>query len=435
MESLLPADPSMIGGYRLVARLGAGGMGRVYLARSATGEDVALKVIKPELLGGDDIRRRFAEEIQTLRLVYGARNARFEADGMNDDPPWLAFEYVPGRTLREHVEQDGPLAGALVAVLGMTLTDALDKLHRVGLLHRDLKPQNVMLGPDGPKVIDFGLAVLEGQAGQNTASGAIVGTPAYLPPEQATGGSAIAAAADVYALGATLVYAATAHTLYQPRGIPALIRAITDPVVEPDLSGVPGELTGLLAGMVAYDPARRPTVRDAQRSLLAVVEAAGSISEMRRQLVAATYVAPIPATPDVSAADGVTAGPGEDDDVPGPVRGVAIDAAPEPTGSDASLSLGIPAQGRGPDTAGDGSPPRPAVEAEAAEAEAEAEAALFDPETTTVIGPPLLPPGPLPALAERSRTTAPSPARTSRPLQIGWLVDELRVAYARDAPL
>src|SRR5262249_25128467 len=161
--------------------------------------------------------------------------------------------------------------------------------------------------------------------------------------------------------------------------------------VEPDLSGVPEELTDLLAGMVAHDPARRPTVQEVQQRLLAVVDGAGSISEMRRRLVATTYVAPAPATPGGAAADSPAGRPDDDDDVPGPVRGIAIDdvaidavatdPAPDAAVPGGSSSLGIPAQGRGSDTTGDSAPPRPAASAEP-----------FDPEATVLVGPPPIPP-------------------------------------------
>ncbi|CAO5165678.1 eukaryotic-like serine/threonine-protein kinase [Frankia sp. AiPs1] len=414
MEPLAPSDPETVGGYRLVARLGTGGMGRVYLAQSPTGERVAFKVIRPDLLEGEEIRQRFADEIDALQFVHGSRNARFEAAGVDSDPPWLAFEYVPGRTLRQHVAADGPLDAAATATLGVTLTDALDKIHRARLLHRDLKPQNIILGPDGPKVIDFGLAVLEGRVGHLTASGFIVGTPAYLPPEQANGNRQLTAATDVYALGATLVYASTGHTLYPALPAAALITAIVDTNTAPDLSSVPGELTELLAAMVALDPAARPGVMEVQQRLVTVAESGGPMHQMRRLLEERTYVAPSHSSlpPETAAALADEASPAVDENI-GPA--VAVGVVREP-------------------------PRREPAEPEPAEPEpAEPELDRRGAEQTVIISPPQMPPTDLllpvgTAGGVRAAPTSSRP-RGSRPLNVGWLADELRAAYARDAPL
>ncbi|MCM3882710.1 serine/threonine-protein kinase [Frankia sp. R82] len=413
MEPLVPSDPATVGGYRLVARLGTGGMGRVYLAQSPTGERVALKMIRPELLEGDDIRQRFAEEIDALQFVHGSRNTRFEAAAVETDPPWLAFEYVPGRTLRQHVEAEGPLDAAATATLGVTLTDALAKLHHARLLHRDLKPQNIILGPDGPKVIDFGLAVLEGQAGHLTASGFIVGTPAYLPPEQASGSRQLTPATDIYALGATLVYASTGHTLYPALTAAALLAAIVDDRTAPDLAGVPDQLTELIATMVALDPGARPGVLEVQQRLVAVAETAGPMHEMRRLLEERTYMAPnhdaLP--PEIAAELAAEASPAPDEGTAPPV---AIGEAREPATHEPEQH--------------EPEPPEPEPE----------------PDQTVIISPPdvpppaLVPPASVPPVGAAAGGRGPTPLsrpRGSRPLNVGWLANELRAAYARNAPL
>ncbi|OHV62895.1 serine/threonine-protein kinase [Pseudofrankia sp. BMG5.36] len=450
MGPLLPSDPSEIGGYRLVARLGMGAMGWVYLAWSDTAELVALKVVKPDLLEGEEIRRRFADEIDSLRFVQGSRIARFEDAGARDNPPWLASEYVPGRTLRQHVEHEGPLEAGLAAALGVMLTDALEKIHKQNLFHRDLKPQNIMLGPDGPKVIDFGLAVLDGQAGQNTATGSIVGTPAYLPPEQATGSRAITAAADVYALGATLVYTATGHALYPSRSTTALIAAIVDPATPPDLSGVPVELVDTLASMVALDPTRRPSVLDVRRRLVAVVQAAGSMGEVRRRLVARTYVEPsdppMLTEPSARPAGGSALAAAEDDDAPRGALGEDVEPAPAATagGGGAATADTQDAESSGAESSGAGGHLGAPLGGRDGPRGPSAEPAdtRFDPEVTVLIEPPKLPPVAMPAPAPAgggptpvAAGTVPPRARGPRPVSVGWLADELRTAYARDAPL
>src|SRR5947207_1754394 len=153
-------EPTTVGNYRLVQPLGSGGMGDVFFAVSPTADRVALKLIKPHLVADQTIRDRFDSELESLKLVYGSRVARLENADITGNPPWLAVEYIPGLTLRQYVDNRGPLLLPHAAMIGAMLADGLAKVHQAGLLHRDLKPQNIILGPDGPVLIDFGLAVL-----------------------------------------------------------------------------------------------------------------------------------------------------------------------------------------------------------------------------------------------------------------------------------
>ncbi|WP_204002327.1 serine/threonine-protein kinase [Micromonospora lutea] len=280
-----------IGGYDVVRPLGSGGMGTVYFAISPTADRVALKVIKKELLADSGIRERFAAEVESLKLVYGSRVARLEDADATGDPAWLAVEYVPGATLRQHVDAKGPLSLPLAAMVGAMLADGLVRVHQVGLLHRDLKPQNIILGPDGPKLIDFGLAVLIDREHYLTEAGALVGTPAYMSPEQVRGERDLTPAVDIYGLAATLVFALTGHGLYPPTNSWNLLLRITDPTDLPDLSGVPAELVPLLGAMLAHDPTARPGLDDVRARLLAVATASSGrrALDLRSEVAALTY--------------------------------------------------------------------------------------------------------------------------------------------------
>jgi serine/threonine protein kinase len=249
-------DPERIGPYVILGRLGAGAMGQVYLGRSTAGRLVAVKTIKVELAEEAGFRTRFAQEVAAARRVSGFFTAAVVAADPDADLPWLATAYVPAPSLARLVAVCGPLPVTSVRWLAAGCAEALDSIHGVGLVHRDLKPSNVLIAPDGPRVIDFGVARAAERMGVTTSRGA-VGTPSYMAPEQARDTHQTSAASDVYALGATLVFAATGHPPYQGDSVmDVLSRLATE---EPDLSGLPGELTGLITNCLQRIPRDRPT--------------------------------------------------------------------------------------------------------------------------------------------------------------------------------
>ncbi|MEV6702512.1 serine/threonine-protein kinase [Streptomyces sp. NPDC051453] len=254
-QPLQAEDPPVVAGYRLAARLGAGGMGRVYLSHTQGGRPVAIKVVRPELADDPDFRRRFGREIKAARRVRGAYTAELidaDADGA---PPWLATLYVPGPSLAQAVARQGPLPVPALLWLMAGVAEALQAIHAEGIVHRDLKPSNVLLAADGPRVIDFGIA-LAADGTSYTATGNMIGTPAYMAPEQATGDEATAAT-DVFALGQTAAFAALGRPLYgDGSGVNVLYRIVHS---EPDLSLLPEPLRPLFARCLAADPAERAT--------------------------------------------------------------------------------------------------------------------------------------------------------------------------------
>ncbi|MEU9041061.1 MULTISPECIES: serine/threonine-protein kinase [unclassified Kitasatospora] len=291
---LSPEDPPEIGGFELLARIGQGGMGQVYLGESPGGEQAAVKVIKPSLVDSET-RLRFAQEIEVLKTVWGNRVAAFLDADPEAEPPWLATEYVEGADLRRHVDAYGPLPAVLAASLGATLAEALALVHKQGLLHRDLKPANVLLGPNGPKIIDFGLAVFAESSSSLTAPNTVVGTPMCMAPEQANGVKPLTEAVDAYALGAVLLFALTGRYPYQAANINVLFHMVTDPDTPPDLTGVPTELSPILASMLAHEAKNRPSLPSVVKEFRAVIEAQGlKVAQARRRLTALTTAKPAP---------------------------------------------------------------------------------------------------------------------------------------------
>ncbi|MFF9286646.1 serine/threonine-protein kinase [Streptomyces griseosporeus] len=256
MDELQPTDPRQVGRYRITARLGAGGMGRVYLGRSPSGRLVAVKVVRPELADEPDFRRRFAREVAAARKVNGFFTAAL-VDADPDGPsPWLATAYVPGMPLDRAVAVHGPWPVASVRTLGAGLAEALEAVHAAGLVHRDLKPSNVLIAADGPRVVDFGISVAA-EATALTRTGIVVGTPGFMAPEQLTG-KPVTPATDVFALGAVLAYVATGTGPFGTGSAQSLnFRIVYE---EPDLSGLPSPGLEIVARCLAKDPAHRPSV-------------------------------------------------------------------------------------------------------------------------------------------------------------------------------
>ncbi|MFI5565810.1 PQQ-binding-like beta-propeller repeat protein [Streptomyces sp. NPDC051740] len=256
METLQPDDPRELGSYRLLRRLGAGGMGRVYLARSPGGRTVAVKVVRPDLAADAGFRERFRHEVEIAKAVSG----RYTAPVVDADPdaslPWLATSYVLGPDLTDVVAAHGALPERTVRALAVGLAAALQEVHAAGLIHRDLKPSNVLLAADGPRVIDFGIArAVDGS--RMTQTGVVVGSPGYMSPEQAQGKD-VGTAGDVFSLGAVLAFAATGRGAYGDGASShaALLYQIVHG--EPDLTGVPQSLLGLVRACLMKDPAQRP---------------------------------------------------------------------------------------------------------------------------------------------------------------------------------
>ena len=257
MKPLAADDPRVIGEYRLRARLGAGGMGRVYLGLSPAGRAVAIKVVHPDLASDADFLRRFGQEVAAARAVSGIYTAPVVASGLNERPPWLATAFVPGPPLDQVVGENGPLPEQALWPLLAGLVEALQAVHACGVVHRDLKPANVLLATDGPRVIDFGIArAADGTS--LTAAGVVFGTPGYMSPEQAEGRGA-GPASDVFALGCVVAYAATGTGPFGTGTAAAILYRVVH--AEPVLDGVPPRLRPVVAACLAKDPAARPSLR------------------------------------------------------------------------------------------------------------------------------------------------------------------------------
>ncbi|MFD4945875.1 serine/threonine-protein kinase [Streptomyces sp. NPDC058409] len=314
-QPLQADDPPLVAGYRLAARLGAGGMGRVYLSHTQGGRPVAIKVVRPELADDPAFRQRFRREIKAAQRVRGAYTAELinaDADGV---PPWLATLYVPGPSLAEAIARRGPLPVPAVLWLMAGVAEALQAIHGAGIVHRDLKPSNVLLAADGPRVIDFGISLASGVT-SHTATGDAIGTPQFMAPEQASADE-VTAATDVFALGQTAAFAAMGEPLYGD-GPPAsvLYRIVHS---KPDLSLLPAQLRPIIARCLAAAPEERATPAEVVewcRQQLGRDADAGAGPAVWREVTGPEVMVPSP-VPD-----------------PTPVHTLPLLALPQPTGPD-----------------------------------------------------------------------------------------------------
>ncbi|WP_405677318.1 serine/threonine-protein kinase [Streptomyces sp. NBC_00868] len=269
---LQAGDPRQVGRYRIVGRLGRGGMGVVYLGLSSSGRAVAVKVVRAVLADDPGFRQRFVREVEAARKVTGVFTAAVVDAEPEGRPAWLATTYVPGVSLESAVSGYGAWPARSVMALGAALAEALDAVHGADLVHRDLKPSNVLLAADGPRVIDFGIS-LAAEATKLTESGVVIGTPGFISPEQLVHDTA-SAASDVFALGAILVYTATGSTPFGSGHGHALNYRVAH--LDPDLTGLPPELSDVVERCLDKDPARRPTVPHLVEELARVSEAEGA---------------------------------------------------------------------------------------------------------------------------------------------------------------
>ncbi|GAB3152924.1 serine/threonine-protein kinase [Micromonospora sonneratiae] len=248
-------DPAEISGYQLRARLGAGGMGQVYLSFTPGGRPVALKIIRQEYANDRDFRERFAREVRAAQRVNGVYTAQLLDAGPDAPTPWLASTYVPGPTLLDTVRTHGPLPVASVRPLVTAVALSLQAIHAADVVHRDLTPRNVMLAADGPRVIDFGIARAVDTT-HVTISHTPVGTPAFMAPEQANG-ERVTPAADVFSLGAVAYFAATGRSAFGDGNYLSVLRRVAD--AKADLTGCPPELRPLIEACLVRNPADRPS--------------------------------------------------------------------------------------------------------------------------------------------------------------------------------
>lgn len=261
-------DPAVVGGYRLAAVLGSGGMGKVYLSHTPGGRPIAIKVIRPEFSEDPEFRRRFQQEVRAAERVQGLYTAPVIDSDTEGARPWLATAYVPGPSLAHAVARHGALPVRSVLLLTVGVAEALHVIHGAGIVHRDLKPANVLLASDGPRVIDFGIA----RAADSTAltsTGVSVGTPAFMAPEQASAGT-VTPATDVFALGQIAAFSAIGASVFGDGPSHAVLYRIVHE--DPDLSALPEQLRPVVTRCLSRDPADRP-------SLTEIIELCNAASE------------------------------------------------------------------------------------------------------------------------------------------------------------
>jgi serine/threonine protein kinase len=264
VDQLTAHDPRRIGPFEVLGRLGAGGMGLVYLGRSSSGRRVAIKTVRAELAEDQLFRVRFAREISAARTVSGFYTAAV-VDADADAPvPWLATAYIPAPSLEDLVAECGPMPVDASRWLVAGIAEALQSIHAAGLVHRDLKPSNVLVTEDGPRVIDFGIAAGVSHT-RLTMTNVAVGTPAYMSPEQARDSRSVTGASDVFSLGSLLVFSATGHAPYH--GVNPVETVFMLLREQPDLSGLPVELAPMVKACMRPAPERRPTPAQIQEEL------------------------------------------------------------------------------------------------------------------------------------------------------------------------
>ncbi|MFF5472996.1 PQQ-binding-like beta-propeller repeat protein [Streptomyces achromogenes] len=273
VDQLTQHDPRRIGPFEVLGRLGAGGMGLVYLARSASGRRVAIKTVRTELAEDQLFRVRFTREVEAARAVSGFYTAAVVDADPRAAVPWLATAYVPAPSLEEIVNECGPLPAQAVRWLAAGVAEALQSIHGAGLVHRDLKPSNVLVVEDGPRVIDFGIA--SGVSNTRlTMTNVAVGTPAYMSPEQAKDSRSVTGASDVFSLGSTLVFAATGHPPFHGANpVETVFMLLRE---GPDLTGLPDELRPLIEACMQMEATARPTPADLQAQLAPHLFGSGS---------------------------------------------------------------------------------------------------------------------------------------------------------------
>lgn len=264
VQQLTQHDPRRIGPFEVLGRLGAGGMGLVYLARSASGRRVAIKTVRAELAEDQLFRVRFAREVEAARAVSGFYTAAVVDADPRAAVPWLATAFVPAPSLEEIVNESGPLPVQAVRWLAAGIAEALQSIHGAGLVHRDMKPSNVLVVEDGPRVIDFGIA--SGVSNTRlTMTNVAVGTPAYMSPEQAKDSRSVTGSSDVFSLGSTLVFAATGHAPFHGANpVETVFMLLRE---GPNLSGLPADLRPLIEACMRMEAERRPSPADLQAQL------------------------------------------------------------------------------------------------------------------------------------------------------------------------
>jgi serine/threonine protein kinase len=301
MDALRTGDPLQVGVYRLVGRLGEGGMGQVFLGVSPGGRPVAVKLIRPELAADPEFARRFAREVEAARRVGGFHTAPVVDADPYADRPWMVTAYIAGPSLRAVVTGGGPLPVDDVTRLGAGLTEGLAAIHGSGLVHRDLKPANIIMADDGPRIIDFGIAQAAGVTSLTTP-GAVLGTYSYMSPEQVRADRATPES-DVFSLGCVLAYAATGRGPFDASsGVAIMYRVLNE---QPDLGDLPtGALRDMLEACLAKVPQRRPLLADLLAKLAAGLTPSTVVSgPVVSEPVVSEPVAPGPAVPAEAAAN------------------------------------------------------------------------------------------------------------------------------------
>ena len=255
---LVASDPREVGGFRLLGRLGSGGMGTAFLAEAA-GQWVVIKILKPELAGDTVFRARLRRELDSLKRIDGTGAVRVVHEDLDGPSPWFAMEYVEGQTLADRVDTAGSLTGNALTSFAQGLAEQVGAIHRAGVTHRDIKPSNIVISPAGPRIIDFGIAVMDERTAM-TSTGVLVGTLGWASPEQVAGDD-VGPAADIHAWGLCVLYAATGASPFAAETAASMVYKVVhvNPEVPP---GLPGGLTPTVAGALRKDPAARPSVED-----------------------------------------------------------------------------------------------------------------------------------------------------------------------------